>query len=208
MNARRAPRFAIVRTTLVGGLAVLLPISILVFFFRWLYSAVTEMIRPLTNLMVEWSGLGPWLADFVVIALILAFCFLTGLIVRTRVGGYFMRLVEERLFHSLPGYKLVKETVGQFVGNDKPSPFSKVALVHLFGDAVSTTAFVTAEHDNGMVTVFVPTGPNPTSGLMFHVPRERVVVVEGVSADTAMRTVIGCGVGAQGILKAAQQGKG
>ena len=196
------PKLTVLRNNLLVGVAVMLPITIVLMFLRWLYVVTTDLIQPITAYVVEWSGLGPWLADFIVIALILLALFVIGLVVRTRVGGYLLELIEAGLFKNLPFYKLVKETVSQFVGTDRPSPFSKVALVRLFGDEVATTAFVTAEHEHGFYTVFVPTGPNPTSGLMFHVPADRVQVVEGISVETAMRTVIGCGVGAQPILKA------
>ena len=204
------PKLALLRNNLVLGIAVMLPITIVLMFLRWLYAGTTSLIEPITAYVVSWSGLGPWLADFIVIALILLGLFVIGLVVSTRIGGYLLELIEVGLFKNLPFYKLVKETVSQFVGTDRPSPFSKVALVRLFGDEVATTAFVTAEHEHGFYTVFVPTGPNPTSGLMFHVPANRVQIVEGISVETAMRTVIGCGVGAQPILKAslAQQRSG
>lgn len=195
-------QLAVLRNNLLVGIAAMLPITIVVLLLRWLYQTVTDWIRPLTELVVAWSGLGPWLADFIVIAVLAVVLFLLGLVVRTRVGGYLLELIEQGLFRNIPGYKLVKETVGQFVATDRPSPFSKVALVRLFGDEVSTTAFVTAEHEHGFYTVFVPTGPNPTSGLMFHVPADRVLIVEGIPVEMAMRTVIGCGVGAQPILQA------
>ena len=196
-------QLAILRNNLLVGVAVMLPITIVLVFLRWLYVTTTDLIGPITRVVVGWSGLGPWLADLIVIALILCMLFIVGLVVRTRIGGYLLVLIEQGLFKNIPGYKLVKETVSQFVSTDRPSPFSKVALVRLFGDEVATTAFVTAEHEHGFYTVFVPTGPNPTSGLMFHVPHDRVQVVEGISVETAMRTVIGCGVGAQPILLAA-----
>lgn len=199
------PSWSIIRTVLLGGLAVLLPITILTFFFKWIYFSTTELIEPLTTVVVRWSGLGAWLADFLVLALLLLFCFITGFLVRTRFGGLMLTWFETRMLAALPGYQLIKETVTQFVGNDRPSPFSTVALVRLFGDEVSTTAFVTAVHDHGFYTVFVPTGPNPTSGLMFHVPADRVQIIKDISVETAMRTVIGCGIGAQPILLAARQ---
>lgn len=201
MNVRNP--WSIIRTILLGGIAVLLPITILVFFFKWIYYGTTDLIKPLTNLVVAWLGMGPWLADFLVIALLLVFCFATGFVVRTRLGGLLLSWMENKLLHPLPGYKIVKETVSQFVRTDQPSPLSTVAMVQLFGDEVLTTAFVTAEHDNGYYTVFVPTGPNPTSGLMFHVPKTRVTLLPGISGETAMRTVIGCGIGAQPLIKAA-----
>jgi uncharacterized membrane protein len=63
------------------------------------------------------------------------------------------------------------------------------------------TAFITDTHQNGRYTVFVPTGPNPTSGLIFHIPQEYVHPV-GVSVEAAMRSVIGCGAGSADLLNA------
>ncbi len=199
MADRNTP-IAFFRTVLLGGVAVLLPITILVFFFRWLYFSTTALINPLTSFIVNKVGLGPWLADLIVIMLIILVCFATGFIVRTRIGGLLMSWIEGSLFKSIPGYKLVKETVSQFVRSDRASPFSTVAVARLFGDDVMTTVFVTSVHENGYYTVFVPTGPNPTSGLMFHLPKEKVTILPEVSVETAMRSVIGCGIGAQPIL--------
>lgn len=197
----RKVTIAFFRTVLLGGIAVLLPITLLVFFFKWLYLSTTELISPLTTVLVAQAELGSWLADLIVIALIVVVCFVTGFIVRTRIGGLLMSWIESSLFKSIPGYKLVKETVSQFVRSDRASPFSTVAVARLFGDDVMTTVFVTSVHENGYYTVFVPTGPNPTSGLMFHLPQEKVTILPDVSVETAMRSVIGCGIGAQPILK-------
>ncbi|MEJ2286453.1 MAG: hypothetical protein P8X85_22980 [Desulfobacterales bacterium] len=61
------------------------------------------------------------------------------------------------------------------------------------------TAFVTDTHDSGRHTVFVPTGPNPTSGLIFHVPDKYVHPV-GVSVEETLRSVIGCGAGSSNLI--------
>lgn len=195
------------RENLIVGLVALLPITILVIFFRWLYFTTTDLISPLTHLVLSWLDMGPWVADLLVLAVIVLVCYFVGLVIRTRVGEYFSALFGRYLFRKLPGYRLVKETISQFIRTDKASPFSKVAVVKFYGEDIGSTAFVTAEHDNGYVTVFVPTGPNPTSGLMFHVPAERVVVLPDVPVDVAMRSVIGCGVGAQPIVMAAFSAK-
>jgi uncharacterized membrane protein len=48
-------------------------------------------------------------------------------------------------------------------------------------------------------TVFVPTGPNPNSGLIFHIP-DKFVHPAGVSVEEAMRSVIGCGAGSNNLI--------
>ena len=61
------------------------------------------------------------------------------------------------------------------------------------------TAFVTDTHDTARHTVFVPTGPNPTSSLIFHVP-QKYVHPAGVSVEETMRSVIGCGAGSTNLI--------
>ena len=192
-----------IRTTIFGGVIVILPTMILVFAFRWLFGIVDEAIRPLTELVINNIDLPKrydrMIATAIVLAVIVAGCFLVGLLVRTRLGMWIYNGLEGSLLVKAPGYKMVKETVNQFLGR-KQSPFSSVALVRLFENQTKVTAFITDRHENGMVTVFVPTGPNPTSGFIYHI-NEKYVHPINVSVEDAMRSVISCGAGSEKLIK-------
>jgi uncharacterized membrane protein len=168
-------------------------VTIIAVVFKWLYSTATDWIQPLTDLLLERTGLREWVADLIVIASIVGACFVLGLIVRTGVGRFVHGKLEDKLSRFAPGYKLVKETVLQFLGRKK-SPFSQVALVQLYGSDTRATAFVTDEHADGSFTVFVPTGPNPTSGQIFHLPGDQVDKID-IGIEDAMRSIISCGAG-------------
>lgn len=62
------------------------------------------------------------------------------------------------------------------------------------------TAFVTEQHVDGSYSVFVPTGPNPTSGNIYHLKKKYVHLVD-VSVEDAMRSIISCGAGSGKLLK-------
>ena len=51
-----------------------------------------------------------------------------------------------------------------------------------------------------MSTVFVPTGPNPTSGFIYHLPNEYIHKVD-VKVEDAMRSVISCGTGSSALIQ-------
>jgi uncharacterized membrane protein len=72
-----------------------------------------------------------------------------------------------------------------------------VAKARLFGADIPTeaTCIVTSHHDNGWFTVFIPTGPNPTSGLIYHLPAEQVELLPTIKVDEALRSIIACGAG-------------
>jgi uncharacterized membrane protein len=191
------------RTTLLGGIIVILPTIILVFAFKWLFGVVGNSIRPLTNLMVDNTDFpekyDQLISTLLVLAVIVMGCFLVGLFVRTRLGRMIYTGFESSVLSRAPGYKMIKETVNQFLGK-KASPFASVALVQIFENDTKVTAFITDRHDNGDVTVFVPTGPNPTSGFIYHLNEKYVHPVD-VSVEDAMRSVISCGAGSGALIK-------
>jgi len=188
------------KTSLLGGLVVILPTAILLFVFRWIFRLITGLIQPLTNLVVKRAQLQEIVAAVVVIAIILAVCFLVGLLVKTKFGAWLFGALENRILKNAPGYSLVKETIAQFLGNRK-SPFSSVALVRLFGNETLASAFITDTHEDGSYTVFVPTGPNPTSGNIFHLKAAYVYPVD-VSMEDTMRSIISCGAGSSKLIRA------
>jgi len=187
------------KRALIGGLLVMLPIAILAFFFRWLFHLITDLIAPLSDLLIRRYDFPQLTADVLTLLIIILLCFVVGTLVSTRVGRWTHNFFEQRLERFTPGYRMVKEIVNQFLGEKESSPFSKgqVAKVKLFGPDIETTvtAFVTSEHENGQYTVFVPTGPNPTSGMIYHLPANQVELLPDIKVDSAMRTIISCGAG-------------
>lgn len=179
------------KTSVIGGLTVILPVVILLAVFSWLFNFITGLLQPMTDLIVAHSRVKELLAHFLGLLIIVILCFVVGIVVRTGLGRLAHSLIEEKFLRIAPGYNLIKETVSQFLGS-KEHFFSKVALVKLGGSEVLMTAFVTAEHPDGIYTVFIPTSPNPTSGLIFHLPASSVFLVS-VSVEDAMRSIISCG---------------
>lgn len=192
-----------IRTTLLGGLLVILPVTIVLTVFGWIYLKVTSWIQPLTNIVVDAVGLGEFVADIVVILIIAWVCFVIGLAVKTGMGRFIHNKLESKVLKIAPGYTMVKETLLQFLGRKK-SPFSRVALVQIFENSTMATAFITDEHNDGSYTVFVPTGPNPTSGQIFHVRSEFVHQIN-IGIEEAMRTIISCGAGSDRLIEASRR---
>ncbi len=187
-----------IKTTLLGGVVVILPAAIIATVFAWMFGLVTRVIRPFTSILAARSSMGAVMADLLGIAIVVGFCFALGMVVRTAAGRFLQRSVESRLERFAPGYRLIKDTQLLFLGRKK-SPFLRVALVRLYASDALTTAFVTEEHGDGTLTVFVPTSPNPTSGLIFHLKAEHVHPVDA-TVEEAMRSVIACGVGSEPLL--------
>ena len=188
-----------IMTSLLGGVIVVLPIAILIAVFGWVFNFVTDLIQPLTDLLTANADIKEIIADALVVIVILSVCFVIGITVRTKFGKVIFNIFESRLLKVAPGYNLIKETILQILGNKK-TPFSSVALVQIFGNETLVTAFVTDEHSDGSFSVFVPTGPNPTSGNIYHLEAQYVHPID-VPVEDAMRSIISCGAGSSQLIE-------
>jgi uncharacterized membrane protein len=188
-----------IKSTVIGGLLVILPLAIFVFTAGWLFDIVRSTINPLTEMLLARASLPSVAADVIVILLLVAVCFVIGFVVRTSLGKWLYNTLESRFLKKVPGYSLIKETVSQFLGGKK-APFSSVALVQIYGNETMVSAFVTDSHDDGSYTVFVPTGPNPTSGNIYHLKGKWVHPVD-VSVEDTMRSIISCGAGSSMLIE-------
>jgi uncharacterized membrane protein len=193
------------KATFIGGVIVILPLVILYFVVDWLFGAVVNAIEPITDLLTDTYGLHVILANLLVVAVFIGLCFLIGSIVRTALGAGIYRIFERRLLRRIPGYYLIKETVVAFLGTENP-PFSSVALVQVFGSDTLMSAFITDTHADGSYTVFVPTGPNPMSGNIYHLQEKYVHIVD-VPVDHAVRTIISCGANSTRLIEAYNSGE-
>lgn len=186
-------------TTLIGGLVVILPIAIFIFFVNFLIGFVNNLLQPIAGIISrifdDWSGIVAQIISFLVVVL---FCFMVGIFIRTRIGNNIFSYIEKQWLLKLPLYGTIKETIKQFFGNEK-TPFTKVVLVDIFNNGTRMTGFVTDELPNGKLTIFVPTGPNPTNGFIFHVDEEQVEYLD-TNTEDAMRSIIGVGVGSADAL--------
>jgi uncharacterized membrane protein len=203
MNLQQFKNF--IKTTLFGGIVVILPVIIIAFFIKWLFKTITDLIQPLTNYALTQYHVPEFIADGIVISLIILICFFVGVMVQTSIGRLFHRIFDKILVRMAPGYRMVKEVVIQLFGQSEDSPFvnGKVARVKIFGEDCPTevTALITDQHEDGSYTIFMPTGPNPTSGNIYHVKASQVTVCPDIPLDSAMRTVIACGAGSGMIFK-------
>ena len=189
-----------IKTSVLGGLAVILPAILLFLIFRWLFNWVTDIIQPMTNLVIAKGQFREIVADVLVIAIILTICFVVGVIVRTKAGQFIQNSLEDRILQLAPGYPTIKSIVMQFIGKKK-SPFSSVALVRPFENDTLLSAFITDAHPDGRHTVFVPTGPNPTTGFIFHLQPKWVHPVK-MSVEEVLKSVISCGAGSANLITA------
>lgn len=188
-----------IKQSIIGGLLIISPAVILFLALRWAFFTVSNIIQPLAAPIARYVSAPGAVIDLLVILLILTACFIVGNIATTSSGRWLHHRFDQVMAKLAPGYNLIRDIIHQIFGDNKDSAFKKgdVARARLFGANIATevTGIVTSVHANGWYTLFVPTGPNPTSGLIYHLPAEQVELLHHIKVEEALRTIIACGAG-------------
>jgi uncharacterized membrane protein len=202
-RAADQPRVArTVRRYLVAGVLVWLPILATVWVVRFIVQLMDQTLlllpedyRPEAVLGFPLPGVGLVFALLVLLV--------TGLLVTNFIGR---RLVTywEGLMQRIP---LVRSIYGGVKGltesvfSNKSGSFRQVVMVEYPRKEMWSIGFLTADDiaevsartGERQVCVYVPTTPNPTSGLIVMVPHDEVVVLD-MSVDAAMKMIVTLGI--------------
>ncbi len=194
------------RRYFVAGLLVWVPLGITALIIEvmvdMMYGLLLQLppaLRPDTFFGVRIPGL-----DLVVaIAVVLVIVLVTGMAVTNLFGKQLVRL-GERLLEKIPFvrgvYGAVKQVTETLFSNSGQS-FRKVVLVPYPHPASWSLAFLTGEGTGEMrrktghelISVFIPTTPNPTSGFFLLFPRKDVVELD-ISVDEGLKMLLSVGV--------------
>ncbi len=190
------------RRYLVAGLLVWLPVGVTILVFGVLLDLmdrvlvlIPEAYRPETLLGFRIPGLG--------VVLALAVLFVTGVLVANLLGRQLV-LWYEGLLARIPLVRSVYGGVKTFAAvllSDTGLSFKKVLLIEYprrgvyrialqTSDTVAEIAAATGKH---VVTAFVPTTPNATSGFIVFVPREETVELT-MTVEEALKLIVSLGV--------------
>jgi len=137
------------------------------------------------------------------IALSLLLLFLTGVLVKNLFGGRIVAGLEslvQRVPVIGPVYAGAK-TFSETVLTDKGTSFKQVLIVEFPRKGAWSVGFLTAENleevrartGEDMISVFVPTTPNPTTGFIIVVNRSEVVFLD-MSVEEAFKMILTLGV--------------
>ena len=181
-------------TTVIGGIFVLLPIGLLLWLIQFFFKTVSKIVAPITKLFNFQPGVHQWVVDLVAFSLVIALFFFIGLFVRTNFGKELFTYIENNWLRRLPFYSTLRDAIQSFSAGNK-APFKQVVLVDVYGNDTRMTGFITDKQESGeYITLFVPTGPNPTNGFIFHVKEHQIEYLD-IKPEDAMRTILGVGVG-------------
>lgn len=159
------------KTTLIGGVLVVLPIYIAVLLLAKTVSGLLALLAPVTEHI-------PATVEFrqiVAILLIVMICFVIGLIVRTGPGLRAQNAFEHAILEKLPGYTFMRGVARRLTGSGEEQAL-QAALVEI--EEALVPALIVEELADGSYTVLVPSAPTPMAGSIYILSRDRVHPVD------------------------------
>lgn len=186
-----------IRNQFLIGLVVAVPLVVTILVLLWLFNTVDNILQPIIRIVGGSNLPGSNLPGVGLVATILLI-YLAGLVSSNVVGRQLIRYGENMVYR-VPLvrtlYSSIKQVVESFSSNGKNN-FLQVVLVEYPRKGVMSLAFVTSElcdkSGQKMLSLLIPTAPNPLSGYVI-VVREEEVVHTTMKIDAAMRMIISCG---------------
>ena len=191
------------RTYFLAGVLVTAPFAITIYLAWALIDFIDTRIKPLiprqynpeTYLPFGVPGLG---VIFLVVALTLIGYLAAGLL-----GRFFVRW-GERLLARMPVVRSIYSAAKQIVEtvfSQSSTAFRQVVLIEYPRKGMWTVAFLVGDASDlvqdhvaeELVSVMVPTTPNPTSGFLLFVPRAELKILD-VSVEDGMKMILSIGM--------------
>lgn len=202
---RRPGLFASLRASFFTGIVVIAPVGLTIWLLwsvmGWIDSVVLPLVphtfRPEQYIGINLRGVG--LIIFLLFTVIVGWV-AKGIIGRSMIGfaeSLVDRMPVVRTVYS--GIKQISETV--FAQSERS--FEKACLVQYPRKGIWAIGFISttakgeiskrAETGGKLMSVFLPTTPNPTSGFLLFVPEEDVIELE-MSVEDSAKLVISAGL--------------
>lgn len=164
------------KTTLLGGLFVLLPVLLLYLLLAETLPLIIALATPIADLFPK--GTFDRINFPVLIALILLVgaSFVIGLALRSAAGRRIGGWIEENALGRLPAYSALKGLTKGFVGAEEGEAFRPALLISTDGER--ELAYVIEEHGDGQLTVLLPWSPTAFAGSVKIVNQDRVELVD------------------------------
>lgn len=194
---------SLIRRYFLSGLLVWLPIWVTILVIKFLVDILSNTLlllphqyQPDTLIGFHVPGIG------VIITLLVIF--FTGLIVANFIGRRLVMIGDAVIAH-IPLVRTIYASVKQVLQTlftPGGQSFRKVLLVEYPRAGMWSLAFQTGDgapeveqslQGEAMVSLFIPTTPNPTSGFLMMMPRKDVRELD-MSVDQALKFVISLGV--------------
>ncbi|MEM8869209.1 MAG: DUF502 domain-containing protein [Pseudomonadota bacterium] len=203
-KAKRPSLFQRTRSNFLTGLVIVAPVTLTIWVIWASVNFIDSRVVPLVpDVYNPATYLGKNIAGFGVIIFLL-FTAMVGALTKGLAGRQFIRF-GEGLFDRTPVVRSIYNAVKQIIEtilNQSGTSFQQACLIEYPRRGLWAVAFISTEAQGelprrfgreDMLSVFLPTTPNPTSGFLLYVPRSDVIILE-MNVEDAAKLVISAGL--------------
>ncbi len=186
-----------IKTTLIGGFFFVVPIVLIFFIIDKALIFFRKLVTPISDLIPLDTIGGIALSRIIALFILLLVCFMAGLFTKTTKASQFIKLIEDKILSKIPGYSLLKGMSESAVGLESEY-LKEVVLVNI--EEVWQIGFLMDKIDEELSAVFIPGAPNPMSGDVVFVKKERLKILD-IPELSAMKIYKKLGLDAREILQ-------
>jgi len=205
------PVYAHLRRGVLTGILIILPLVVTLWLFGLILRPVQRFATPAVMAVLNGVGLGALLdlpgagvaAGFIGLVLTIVVIYLVGLLGGNFIGRRVVKKMDD-LALSIPLVKSVYGSARQLIEtfySSSEQTFESVVLVEYPRRGIYTVGLMTAPTKGELrdcipvevVNVFVPTTPNPTSGILVLAPRDELIFLD-MDVEEALRFVVSAGI--------------
>jgi uncharacterized membrane protein len=201
------------KNDLIAGLLVVIPLATTIWLSLTITRWVIDFLTRIPKQLNPFNDLNPILGNllnFVVGLTVPLLCILVIGLMARNIAGRWLLDFGERVLQAIPLAGSVYKTLKQLLETllkDSSAKFRRVILVEYPRKDIWAIAFVTGvlspqiqPHFTGnMLSVFIPTTPNPTTGWYAIVPEDEVVNLS-MSIEDAFKVVVSGGIVSPGLV--------
>jgi uncharacterized membrane protein len=195
------------KNDLIAGLLVVIPLATTIWLSYTVALWVIDLLTSVPKQVNPFVDLDPFLANLLNIGVGLIVPFLAillmGLMARNFIGRWFLN-TGESILEAIPLAGAIYKTLQQILETlfqDSKSKFRRVVMIEYPRQGVWSIGFVTgaispsvqSHLPQSVLSVFIPTTPNPTSGWYAVIPEADVITLD-ISIEDAFKILISGGI--------------
>lgn len=180
-----------IKTTIIGGLVFLVPVVIVVAVVGKAFKIMLLVAKPVGTLIpIDYIG-GITAANLLAVLALALLCFLAGLLAKSGLAKKAYRSLNSVLL-AIPGYAFIKGFTDSMDSSEEAAK-SLLPVIVRFDDNAQI-GFEVERTGKGHVVVYLPGSPNPWSGSVVYLSKDRVKRLD-ITVAQAIRHIRGLGHG-------------
>jgi len=150
------------KSIIIGGLFFIIPLLLLVVLVKHAFAILKPIVRKIVDTFEIHSVFGAATLTVFTILILVFLCYLSGLLLKKGLISDWGEKMDDTLFLLFPSLQMLKYKIAGESSNEVKGSHWKPILLN--EDPHYTIAFITKEHENGFLSIYIPDAPKMDAG--------------------------------------------